>query len=186
MQTTTFNAMNVENLDVCTSPPPPVHHSSTVMRLSANSTAKTWYLSLSPLTPGHNLARCYSHSSPHLTIHAKNLGTPHILTTNITDPMPTSCTNAPPHHHAHSESSHPQTSGELNPHHQHARHSLVTHTQHLHRASILSNSSDTAYLKHTAHYYVNLATRTIQLHPTAPSLDLNSYLTLEDTYPVST
>ena len=142
MQTTTFNAMNAENLDVCTSPPPPVHHSSTVMRLSANSTAKTWYLSLSPLTPGHNLARCYSHSSPQLTIHAKNLGTPHILTTNITDPMPTSCTNAPPNHHAHSKSSHPPTSGGLNPHHQHAGHSLVTHTQHLHQASILSNSSD--------------------------------------------
>jgi hypothetical protein len=99
-----------------------------VMRLSANSTAKTWYLSLSPLTPGHNLARCYSHSSPQLTIHAKNLGTPHILTTNITDPMPTSCTNAPPNHHAHSKSSHPPTSGGLNPHHQHAGHSLVTHT----------------------------------------------------------
>ena len=30
------------------------------------------------------------------------------------------------------------------------------------------------------------ATRTFQLHPTAPSLDLYSFLTLEDTYPVST
>jgi len=30
------------------------------------------------------------------------------------------------------------------------------------------------------------ATRTFQLHPTAPTFDLYSYLTLEDTYPVST
>ena len=30
------------------------------------------------------------------------------------------------------------------------------------------------------------ATRTFQLHPTAPSLDLYSFLTLEDTHPVST
>jgi hypothetical protein len=79
-----------------------------VMRSSANSTAKTWYLSLSPLTPGHNLARCYSHSSPPHTIHVKNLGAPHTLTTDIIDPTPTSCTNAPPNHHAHSGSSHPQ------------------------------------------------------------------------------
>jgi hypothetical protein len=41
----TANAENnhAENLDVCTSPPPPIHHSSMVMRSSANSTAKTWY-----------------------------------------------------------------------------------------------------------------------------------------------
>jgi hypothetical protein len=32
-------------------------------------------------------------------------------------------------------------------------------TQHLHQASILSNSSDSAYLKHTAHYYVTLPVR---------------------------
>jgi hypothetical protein len=146
-------------LDVCTSPPPPVHHSSTVMRSSANSTTKTWYLSLSPLTPGHDLAQCYSHSSPPPTIHVKNLGASHILTTNIIDPMPTSCTNAPPNHHAHSGSSHPPTSDGLNLHYQHDGHSLVTHTQHLHQASILSNSSDSAYLKHTAHYYVTLPVR---------------------------
>ena len=42
MQTTTFNAMNEVDLDVCTSPPPPppIHLSSTVMRSSANSTKK--------------------------------------------------------------------------------------------------------------------------------------------------
>jgi hypothetical protein len=156
MQTTTFNDINAENLDVCTSPPPPIHYSSTVMRSSANSIVKTWYLSLSPLTPRHDLAQCYSysHSSPPPTIHAKNLGAHHILTTNITDPMPTSCTNDPPNHHAHSGSSHPPTSDGHNPHHQHAGHSLVTHTQHPHQASILSNSPDLAYPKHTAHYYV--------------------------------
>ena len=38
MQTTTFNAKNVVNLDVCTSPPHPIHLSSTVMRSSA-----VWY-----------------------------------------------------------------------------------------------------------------------------------------------
>ena len=54
MQTTTFNAMNAVNLDVCTSPPHPTHLSSTVMRSSANSIEKTWYSFLSPLTPGHN------------------------------------------------------------------------------------------------------------------------------------
>jgi hypothetical protein len=154
MQTTTFNAMNVENLDICTRLPPPIHHSSTVMRSSANSTARTWYLSLSPLTPGHDLARCYSHSSPPPTIHTKNLGAPHILTTIINDLPPTLCTNAPPNHHAQSGSSHPPTSNGHNLHHQHAGHSLVTPTQHPHQASILSNSSDLAYLKHTAHYYV--------------------------------
>jgi hypothetical protein len=88
-----------------------------------------------------------------------HLGPPHILTTNITDPTPTSCTNMPPNHHAHLRSSHPPTSGGRNPHHQRTGHSLVTHTQHLHQASILSNSSDSAFLKHTAHYYVTLPVR---------------------------
>jgi hypothetical protein len=151
-----------------------------------NYTVKTWYLSLSPLTPGHDLDQCYSHSSPPPTIHAKNLGAHHILTINTTDPTPTSCTNEPPNHHAHSGSSHPQTSDGHNPHHQHGGHSLVTHTKHPHQASILSNSSDLAYLKSKA--YSSLlcnATRTFQLHPTAPSLDLYSFLTLEDTYPGS-
>ena len=151
--------MNAENLDVCTSPPPPIHHSSTVMRSSANSTEKIWYSSLSPLTPGHDLVQCYSHSSPPPTIHAKNLGAPHILTTNITDPTPISCTNAPPNHHALLESSHPPTSDGHNPHHQHAEHSSVTPTQHPHQVFILSTSSDLAYLKHTAHYYVTLHVR---------------------------
>jgi hypothetical protein len=52
MQTTIFNDMNVANLDACTSPPPPIYLSFTVMRSLANSTQKTWSLSLSPLTPG--------------------------------------------------------------------------------------------------------------------------------------
>jgi hypothetical protein len=92
-------------------------------------------------------------------IHVKNLGASHILTTNIIDPTPTSCTNATPNNHAHSGSSHPPTSDGHNLHYQHTGHSLVTHTQHLHQASILSNSSDSAYLKHTAHYYVTLPVR---------------------------
>jgi hypothetical protein len=161
--------MNAENLDVCTSPPPPIHLSSTVMRSLENSIAKTWYLSLSPLTPGHDLAQCYSHSSPPPTTHAKKIGAPHILTTNITNPTPTSCTNTPHNHHAHLGSSHLPTSDGHNPHHQNARHSLVTHTQHPHQASILSNSSDLAYLKHTAHYYVTLPVRSNSI-PQPPHL----------------
>ena len=118
MQTTTFNTMNAVNLDVCTSPPPPpIHLSSSVMRSSANSTEKTWYSFLSPLTPGHSLAQCYRHSSSPPTTPAKNRGAPHTLTPNITNPMPTSCTNVPPNHHAHLGSSHPPTSDGHNPHH---------------------------------------------------------------------
>ena len=127
-----------------------------VMRSSANSTKKTWYSFLSTLTPGHGLARCYMHSSPSLTIPAKNLGTPHTLTPNITGPTPTSCTNTPPNHHAHSGSSYPPTSDGRNLHHQHDGRSLVTPILHSHQASILYNSSDLAYLRHTAHYYVML------------------------------
>jgi len=107
IQTTTFNAMNAVNLDICTSPPHPIHLSSTVMRSLANSTKKTWYSFLSPLTPRHGLARCYRHSSPPPTTPAKNLGAPHTLTQNITEPMPTSCTNASTNHHAHLGSSYP-------------------------------------------------------------------------------
>ena len=121
IQTTIFNAntMNAANLDVCPSPPPPIHLSSTVMRSSANSTEKTLSLSLSPLTPGpgHGPAQCYRHSAFLTTTHhlsAKNPGAPHTLTTNITDPMPTSCTNASPNHHAHSGSSYPPTSDGCN------------------------------------------------------------------------
>jgi len=109
-----------------------------------------------PLTPRHSLARCYRHSSPPPTIPAKNLGAPHTLTPNISDPTPTSCMNARPNHHAHSGSSHLSTSDGRNLHHQHDGHSLVTPILHPHQASILYNSSDLAYLRHTAHYYVML------------------------------
>ena len=117
-----------------------------VMRSSANSTEKTWYSFLSPLTPGHNLARCNRHSSPPPTTPAKNLGAPHTLTPNITDPTPTSCTNGPPNHHAHSGSSNLPTSDGCNLHHQHDGRSLVTPILHPHQASILYNSSDLTYL----------------------------------------
>ena len=120
---------------------------------SANSTVKTWSLSLSPLTPGHGLAQCYMHSLPPPTIHAKNLGAPHTLTPNITDPTPTSCTNGPPNHHAHSGSSNLSTSDGCNLHHQHDGRYLATPTLHPHQVYILSNSLDSAYLRHTAHYY---------------------------------
>jgi len=103
-----------------------------------------------------DLARCYRHSSPPPTTPTKNLGTPHTITItpNISDPMPTSCTNVPPNHHAHSGSSHPPTSDGCNLHHQHDGRSLVTLILHPHQASIPNNSPDLAYLSHTAHYYV--------------------------------
>ena len=146
MQTTIFNAMIAANLDVCTSPPPPIHLSSTVMRSLANSTEKTWSFSLSHMTPGHGLAQCYMHSLPPPTILAKNPGAPHTLTKNITGPMPTSCMNAPPNHHAHLGSSNMPTSDGRNLHHQYDRRSLATPTLHPHQVYIHSNSSDSAYL----------------------------------------
>jgi len=149
MQTTIFNTMNTKNLDICTSPSPPaIHLSSTLMRSLANSTKIAWSLSLSPLTPGHGLAQCYRHSLPPPTIPAKNPGAPHTLTINITDPMPTSFTNAPPNHHAHSgSSSYPPTSDGRNLHHQHDGRSLATPTLLPHQVYILSSSPDSAYLR---------------------------------------
>ena len=183
MQTTTFNAMKTVNLDVCTSPPPPIHISSTAMRSSVNSTKKTWYSFLSPLTPGHGLARCYRHSSSPPTIPAKNLGAPHTLTPNITNPMPTSCMNVPTNHHAHSGFSYLPTSDGHNLHQQHDGRSLVTPIlhPHLYTLQLTGLSISNAYSSLLCN-----ATRTFQLHPTAPAFDLYSFLTLEDTYPVST
>jgi hypothetical protein len=125
---------------------------------AANSTGKTWSLSLSPLTPGHNLVQCYyRHSSPPPTIPAKNPVAPLTPTANITEPMPTSCTNTPPNHHAHLGFSHQPTSdGRSNLPRQHDGRSLATPTPHPNQVYILSNSSDSAYLMHTAHYYVML------------------------------
>ena len=117
---------------------------------------KKWPLSLSPLTPVHGLAQCYRHSLPPPTIPTKNTGTPHTLKTNITDPMPISCTNVPPNHHAHSGSSYPPTSDGCNLHHQHDGRFLATPTLYPHQIYILSNSLNSAYLRHTAHYYVML------------------------------
>ena len=115
---------------------------------------KKRYSFLSPLTPGHDLAQCYRHSSTPPTTPAKILGVPHTLTPNISDPMPTLCTNVPPNHHAHLGYSHLPTSDGCNLHHLHDGHSLVTIIPHPLQASILYNSLDLAYLRHTAHYYV--------------------------------
>ena len=131
-----------------------LHLSYMVMRSSANSIEKTWNSFLSPLTPGHDLDRCYRHYSPPPTTPVKNLGTPHTLTPNITDPMPTSCMNVPPNHHAHLGSSHSPTSNGRNLHHQQDWRSLVTLILQPHQASIIYNSLDLAYLRHTAHYFV--------------------------------
>ena len=120
------------------------------------SNKKAWSLSLSPLTPGHSLAQCYWYSLPPPTIPAKNPGTPHTPTTNITDPMPTSCMNAPPNHHANLGSSYPPTSDGHNLHHHDDRRNLATPTLHPHQVYIPSNSLDSANLRHTAHYYVML------------------------------
>ena len=114
-----------------------------------------WPTQACTIPPGHSSAQCYRHSLPPPTIPAKNPGAPHTLTTNITDPTPTSCTNTPPNHHAHFGFSYPPTSGWRNLHHQHDGHSLATPTLHPNQSYILSNSSDLAYLRHhTVHYYV--------------------------------
>jgi len=162
MQTTIFNTMNAANLDVCTSPPPPPHLSSTVMRSSAKSTKKTWSLSFSPLTPGHGLVQCQCsrHSSQPPTIPAKNPGAPRTPTINTTDPMPTSCTSMPPNHHAHSGSSYQPTSNGNNLPRQQAGLSLATPTLPPCQVYILfSPPSDSAFLRHTAHYYAMLPIR---------------------------
>jgi hypothetical protein len=59
--------------------------------------------------------------------------------------------------------------------------SYTAPTPSLHTLQLLGLSISKAYSSLLCN-----ATRTFQLHPTAPSLDLYSYLTLEDTYPVST
>jgi hypothetical protein len=126
------------------------------------------------------LAQCSRLSSPPHTTHIKNLGAPTTPIKNIIDQAQTSCTNAHPNHHAHSESSHPPTSYGHNPPHQHDERSLETLIPHPHQVYTPSNSLDSAYLKHTAHYYVTPPVRSnfIQRH-----LHLTySYLTLEDTY----
>ena len=99
------------------------------------------------------------------------------LTPNITDPMPTSCTNVPPNCKS------PLgilTSADIR---QHNGRSLVTHTaptQSLHTLQLIGLSISKAYSSLLCN-----ATNMFQLHPTAPAFDLYSFLTLEDTYPVS-
>jgi hypothetical protein len=159
MHITTFSIMNKANLDVHTNPPPPPHPSFTVMTSLAKCIKKTWSSSLSPLTPGHNSDLCYKHSSPPPTIPVRNPGAPPTPTLNITTPMPTSCTNEPPNHHAHLVSSHQPTYVGVNPPHPHAKKSLVTHTLHSHQVYIHFNSLDSAFQKHLAHYYAMLPVR---------------------------
>jgi hypothetical protein len=154
MQTTIFNVTNVSNLDVCTNPQTPLHPSSMVMKSSENYTKKTWSLSPSPSTPMDDLAQCSRLSSPPHTTHVKNLGALTTPIINIIDPTQTSCTNVHPNHHAHSESSHPPTSYGHNPPHQHNERSLEILIPHPHQVYTPSNSLDSAFLKHTAHYYV--------------------------------
>ena len=159
MQTTISSVTNEANLDVCTHPPPPPHLSSTVMMSLANYTKKRWSSSPSTLTPGHGLVPCYKHSSPPPTIHARNPGAPHTPTINITDAMPTSCTHAPPNHHAPLGSPHQPISDGANLPCPHADHSLATPTLYPHQAYIHFNSLDLAFQRHTAHYYVILSVR---------------------------
>jgi hypothetical protein len=126
---------------------------------------KTWSSSPSPLTPGHNSDLCYKHSSPPPTIPVRNPGAPHTPTLNITSPMPTSCTNKPPNHHAHLVSSHQPNYVGVNPPHPHSKHSLGTHTLRPHQVYIHFNSLDSAFQKHLAHYYEMLPVRSNFLPP---------------------
>jgi hypothetical protein len=88
----------------------------------------------------------------------------------ITAPMPASCTNKPPNHHAHLVSSHQPTNIGVNLPHPHATHSLVTYTLHPHQVYIHFNSLDSAFQKHLAHYYAMLPVRSnflpLPLHST--------------------
>ncbi len=178
MQTTIFNAMNTANfLDVRTSPPPPPHLSSTVMTSSVNSTKKTWSLSISPLTPGHGLVPCYRHSSPPPTIPPKKPGTPHTPTINITNLMPTSCTNtnAPHNHHAHLGSSHqPTSNGNKLPCQHGCRkffgNSYTAPTPSLHTLQLLGLSISKTYTYSSLIFNAN--PHMFQLHPTVPAFDL--------------
>jgi hypothetical protein len=162
-------------------PSTPFIHSDDVI---GNLYQKTWSSSPSPFTPGLNTDLCYKHSSPPPTIPIRNPGTQHTPALNITTPMPTSCTNKPSNHHAHLVSTHQPTYVGVNPPHPHAKHSLVTHTLHPHQVYMHFKSSDLAFQKHLACYYAMLPIRSnflpLPLHLTY------SFLTLEDTYPVST
>jgi hypothetical protein len=164
IQTTTFDVMNVVNLDVCTSPPHPIHLSSTVMRSSANSTTKTWYSFLSPLTPGHGLARWYRHSLPPPITPAKNLWcTTH---TNSKYHQPSAnlmyeCVSQPPCQLRILISVDIRWTKSASP----TRRTYTAPTPSLH----LYNSSDLANLRHTAHYYVMLLVRS-HFIPQAPHL----------------
>ncbi len=153
MQITTYSIMNKANLNVCTNPPPPPPLSSMVMMSLTNCIEKTWSSSPSPLTPGYNLDLCYKHSPPPPTIPIRNPGAPHTPTLNITAPMPTSCTKKPPNHHAQLVSSHQPTYIGVNPH-PHTKYSLVTLTLHPHQVYTHFNSSDSAFSKHLACYYI--------------------------------
>jgi hypothetical protein len=150
-----------------------------------NYTKKTWSSSHSQSTPGHDLVPCYKHSSPPPTIHVRNPGKPHTPTINIIDQMPISCMNAPPNHNAHLGFSLQLTSDGANLPRPLAKHSLVTPTPHPHQVYIHSNSLliGLSISKAYSSLLCN-ATRTFQLHPAAPTFDIYSFLTLEDTCPV--
>ena len=59
--------------------------------------------------------------------------------------------------------------------------SYTAPTPSLHTLQLIGLSISKAY-----NSLLCLATRTIELHPTVPAFDLYSFLTLENTYPVST
>ena len=159
MQTTIFSVANKAHLDACTNPPPPPHLSSTLMMSLVNYTKKTGSSSPSPLTHEHGLVPCYKHSSPMPTSVNRNLGAPHTPTINTTDPIPTPCMSAPPNHHAHLGSSYQPTSNGANLPQPHGKHSMATPTLHPNQAYIQFNSLDSAFERHTTHYFVMLPVR---------------------------
>ena len=161
MQTTIFSIMNEVNLDVCTNPPTPttpfIHDGDNLVIISsANFTKKTWSSFPSQLAPGHDLVPCCKHSSPPPTTLVRNPGKPHTRAINITDQMPTSCTNVPPNHYAHLGSSCQPTSDGANLPCPHAEHSLETPTLQPHQVCIHFNASDSASQRRIDRYYVML------------------------------
>ena len=97
----------------------------------------------------------------------RNSGAPHTPTINTTDPMPISCTSAPPNHHAHLGSSYQLTSDRTNlpqPHGEHGN-SYTVPTPILNTLQLLGLSISKAYSS-------LLCNDMFQLHPTAPAFDL--------------
>ena len=187
MQTTTVNDMNDPNSDAPTSPPPHPPLSSMATPSLANSTRKTWSSSRSQSTHMDASVRCSKPSSPRQTTHPRSLGAHPPTTANATVLTRTSCTLEPPLLLAPSAFLHRPTLIGRHLLHPPAEpssaigNSYTAPTPSLHTIQLLGLGISKAFSS-----LLCSATRTFSLPPTAPTFDLYSFLTLEDTYPVRT